>query len=111
MPLGEQEIILGTIRDEITNVGPLRLNLRRVNVNDPQNDRDDTCELIANTDTQSMTVTLEEGGAPQFVGGWRFQAVDVQPATGAKSGTQSGKGTARIRILHVSPPAGGKAGQ
>jgi Flp pilus assembly protein CpaB len=78
-------------------VGPLSLRLRRVNANDPKNNRDDTCELIANTDTQSMTVTLDESGAPQFVEDWRFQAVDVQPT----SGTKTTQGTARIRIRYV----------
>jgi len=72
--------------------------LRRVHGNDAQNDRDDTCELIVNTDTQSMTITLREGGLPKFVEDWRFQAMDVRPAAGANS-TQ---GAAHIRITRPS---------
>ena len=97
MPQGDQEVALNTSSRDMKIVGPLSLRLRRVNANDPKNNRDDTCELIANTDTQSMTVTLDESGAPQFVEDWRFQAVDVQPT----SGTKTTQGTARIRIRYV----------
>jgi len=102
MPQGDQEVALNTSSRDMKKVGPLSLRLRRVNANDPKNNRDDTCELIANTDTQSMTITLDESGATQFVEDWRFQAIDVQPT----SGTKSGEGTARIRIKYV--PAGAR---
>jgi hypothetical protein len=104
MAQGDQEITLNTSRGEMTNVGPLSLRLRRVNGNDAKNDRDDTCELIVNTDTWSITIKLEEGGPVKFVEDWRFQAVDVQPTTGAKDG----EGTARIRIFHARPDVGGQ---
>jgi len=97
---GAQEITLSTTARDMKTMGPLSLRLRRVNQNDAKNDRDDTCELIVNTDTQSMTVTLDEGGAPQYVEDWRFQAMDVRPT----SGTKTTQGTARIRIRYV--PAG-----
>jgi len=99
IPPGGLEITLRTDSKVMKDVGPLGLGLRRVTANDPNDDRHDKCEVIVCTQKQSMDINLEEGGAPQFVEDWRFQAVDVRPAGGANS-TQDG--TARIRITRPS---------
>jgi len=75
------------------------VRLRGVHKNDAKDDRDDTCELVVRTDTQSITMTLDEGGQAQFAEDWQLQAIDVRPAPGANI-----EGAARIRI---TPPSAG----
>ncbi|MBN1868200.1 hypothetical protein JW916_13020 [Candidatus Sumerlaeota bacterium] len=79
-----------------TTVGDLSIRLIRVNGNDAADDRDDDCELIVRTATQSQTATITEFNS-QFIEDYEILVDDVRP-----SGT-AGEGRVTLKIRYIPP--------
>ncbi|MBN1865871.1 hypothetical protein JW916_01140 [Candidatus Sumerlaeota bacterium] len=80
----------------------LNIRLIRVNENDVADDRDDNCELIVRSGTQSQTITITEFNST-FQDDYEILADDVRPS----GSTGEGRVTLKIRYI---PPITGFAG-
>jgi len=75
----------------------LTLRIRRVNVNDARDERDDSVEILVRTGTFSEKLTLQEDDS-YFIGDYEVMARQVKP-----EGTE-GDGAAILAIRYIPPP-------